>query len=56
MKNKLGRNEKIITIKDVKGNKIDRIGKLVKTFENTKSKYKYKVRIAPRTFIYTNKF
>lgn len=31
------------------------IGKIVKIFENTKSKYKYKVRIAPRTYVYCTK-
>lgn len=28
------------------------VGKIVKIFRNTKSKYKYKVRIAPRTYVY----
>lgn len=31
------------------------IGKIVKVFEHTESKYKYKVRIAPRTYIYCTK-
>jgi len=33
-----------------------RDGKLVKIFKYTDSKYKYKVRIAPRTYIYLEKF
>lgn len=47
----LKENEKLVTVEGV-----TRIGKLVKTFKNTKSKYKYKVRIAPNTFIYLKEF
>lgn len=28
------------------------VGKIVKVFKYTESKYKYKVRIAPRTYVY----
>lgn len=51
----LGKNEKFITLETTTG-KTTRIGKLVKEFKNTKSKYKYKVRIAPRTYIYIDNF
>lgn len=39
---------------DINGTR--RVGKLVKIFKYTNSKYKYKVRIAPRTYIYLENF
>lgn len=51
----LRKNEKTITLETTTG-KITRIGKLVKEFKNTKSKYKYKVKIAPKTYIYVKDF
>lgn len=59
--NKLGKNEKYIDIKipNKKGKiikTIRRIGKLVHYDKYTKSKYKYKVRIAPRTYLYMESF
>ena len=35
---------------------IKRYGKLVKFDKYTKSKYKYKVKIAPKTFVYVKSF
>ena len=49
------KKEKAIEVNSVNG-KITRIGKLVKIFKNTNSKYKYKVRVAPGVFIYTKRF
>lgn len=51
----LGKNEKILTLETTTGT-TTRIGKLVKEFKNTKSKYKYKVRIAPKTYVYVENF
>ena len=57
----LKKNEKIITMDmtDKKGQKIGtvkRIGKLVKTLKYSNSKYQYKVKVAPRTYIYLEEF
>lgn len=49
----LRKNEKYVEIDGPNG-KVKRIGKLVKVFKNTK--YKYKVRVAPRTFVYLKSF
>ena len=49
------KNERLIVLKSKNGD-FHRYGKLVKEFKHTDSKYKYKVRIAPRTYIYTEKF
>lgn len=60
MPNKFEKNDKYIDVYvDVKNNKgevigtIKRIGKIVKVFKDIK--YKYKVRIAPKTYIYLEK-
>lgn len=52
----LAKNEKYITVKDKNGKDIKRIGKLIKVDKYTKSKYKYKVKIAPKNYIWLTKF
>lgn len=49
-------NEKILSVQDINGKSIKRVMKKIKEFKYSNSKYKYKVRIAPGTYIYTKKF
>lgn len=53
--NNKSKNEKLIALQSKNGD-FHRYGKLVKEFKYTDSKYKYKIRIAPRTYIYAEKF
>lgn len=54
--NLLGGRKMKDKIKKIDINETRRYGKLVKIFKYTDSKYKYKVRIAPRTYIYLENF
>ena len=49
-------DEKILSVHDVNKKTVKRIMKKVKEFKYTNSKYKFKVRIAPGTYIYTKRF
>lgn len=55
MPSSLRKNERMFIL-ETTTEKVTRIGKLVKEFKNTKSKYKYKVKIAPKTYIYVKDF
>ena len=61
MSDKLKDNEKFINIEqtDKKGKVIGtvkRVGKLVKFYKYSTSKYKYKVKVAPKTYIFLEDF
>ncbi len=53
---KESKNEKVLYVKDVKEHNVKRIAKKVKEFKYAKSIFSNKVRIAPGTYIYTEKF
>ena len=53
--NNKSKNEKLIELQSKNGD-FHRFGTLVKVFKYTESKYKYKIKIAPRTYIYAEKF
>lgn len=61
MEEKRSKNEKLFNINVVDKNgkvigTVKRYGKLVKVDKYTKSKYKYQVRIAPKTFVWVESF
>lgn len=53
--NNKSKNEKLIELQSKNGD-FHRFGTLVKVFKYTKSKYKYKIKIAPKTYIYAERF